>query len=95
MLVEQFVLAPTKVFKKLLAVDWLHPATFQVVIPAVWHLARLGQLFEVAGDRILNQLVGAAAGFRNPTVYFRLQVWIIEVYIHVPKIWENWLRGYA
>jgi hypothetical protein len=86
-------LAAAKVFKKLPAIDGLHPAAFQVVITAVEHLARLGQFFEVPGHGILDQLVGSAAGFRYPPVYFRLQVWITEVQVHVSKIRETWFRG--
>src|SRR5215471_7029339 len=71
MFIEQFVFTAAEALKELFAVDGLHLAAFQVVIPAVEHFARLRKLLQIAKHGVLNQLTRGAAGFRCQPVKFR------------------------
>jgi hypothetical protein len=62
MLFEQVFLATAQAFKKLLAVNWFHPAALQVVVPAVKHFPGLGELVKISSNDIFNQLARGAAG---------------------------------
>ena len=82
MLLEQFILAAAKAFKKFFTIDWLHLAAFQVVIAAVEHFARLRKLIEVSLYDALHKLAdGSASALRRKVLelLFRLGC---EVYFH-------------
>lgn len=85
MLFEQFILSPTQAFKKLLAVDGLDFAAFEIVIPALEHFPRLRKLVEESGHGVLYQLVGPASADRGEGIELFLKVGI-QVYFHKAEI---------
>jgi len=66
---------------KLVTGNGFDPTAFQVVVAAVEHLGRLGELGNVTSHRIRKKVVGGASGFVDQLVNGGLQV-RGEMYFH-------------
>src|ERR1039458_4981370 len=67
--------------QRLLTIDGLHPAAFQVVIAAVEHLPRLEHFVKVPRHCVLNQVVSPASALRGQVFEFLFRL-AGEVYFH-------------
>jgi len=72
----------------LVAGNGLHPATFQVVIAAVQHFARLLNFFEVTGESIEQNVSGTASALDREFVELFFNVGS-ELHFHVSSLRNN------
>jgi hypothetical protein len=65
----------SEVGNHLIAGNGFHLATFQIVITATEHFARLREFGEVSGEGVLNQFLGRTPRLADPLIDFGLQFW--------------------
>ncbi len=73
---------------KLVTGNRFHPATFQIVVTAVQHFARFGELGNIPGHCVFKQPGGGISSFDHELVNRGLQVGC-EMYFHAFKLREN------
>jgi RHS repeat-associated protein len=76
-----------QLLKGLIAVDGLNAATLYVIVAAIQHVAHLGQLCEVSGHRVFDELIRRTASRRGKLLETRFG-FRLEVHYHSSQFRE-------
>jgi hypothetical protein len=66
-------------------VDRFHVAALEVIVTAVERFAYLGQLLQISGHRVFDEVVGGTAGFGSQLLQSGLGFWP-EIYFHIASL---------
>src|SRR5258707_400661 len=73
-LLEQLILAVAQVVEESFAVDGLHPAAFDLIVPTVEHVAHFNHFRQVSSHGIFDKIVGWAAALGGQLMEARFRL---------------------